>query len=1180
MMDDQTREATQKRKKHIKWIYLFGSAVAMGAIFIGILVWINHGKTIYTEAQKAYRAGECETAIVLYSKILRYPSFVGGFVAQAVRERDECLAYEQAENIDDHTEAIQVYETFLDDYPKSPLESRVLTHINEHYFSWGNVLRDNNDFAAAIEVYEQLAIDYSGHNRQAKGQIIETYMSWGRCLREDDDFATAIDIYEQLTTDYPQYKSEVMEQMHTTYLTWGKAHRARGDFSEAIAVYDEMSALGDSFADAALELRNQTYLDWGTTLIKDSEYSQAENIYWSLLQREHQRLAPLSLSSTLESAIWPYPYGVVKTSVNTDTLVNAIRSGPVSDYEHSKAADMIQSDSLLSVIGTNFDASWYAVNLGKWTDAISDFSNIRDIEWKHAESGPIVWIPFDQVTLVREGPYGIPPAYILIQALVAESEAASQALDGLEVTYTAWIKAVLDEGDLDNATSIILAQTELTPDTSTRQDAYEQVMHLQLMLAESLAADGDYEASMKHSLQAEDYAVSDDALIPARMLRINNFIAMGDLATDSLIAIGDRATDAHSWEIAADCYASALVLERNTFSSGGITVTTGTTLFSVPDLNSEAVRSMDDDEYFPVLAQQQDELGQNWILLLDPTQSTSRAWISADQFQLTKPLTAFVTYEAATLPSLQSHKALLGLAHLHLAWGESLYANDKYEEAIAQYQTIIDNKAMRQVITNTDALIVQTYHDYYDQGKLLLVQDTYDKALNVFQTIANQDIDTTLVTSATIAIFQTYSEWGETLSSEASQQDRGLLGEPTDAETELYQQAAYKFRNAVEWSTTPEQTIKATDRYMHIKTLQELSTHESRECYMAEHVFNLYKGLPTTTPLVGLAQSLENQKFLFVDENIFFDEDLLGSLANKEEWSSQLCNPWGMDRWLSTSPPADPFSVSDSESSGSLSVETADTPDEFRYAVGIDEDGVIVGSASYVDGWGNVETLHRKRVVWRVRVMDTRSGKFIAQRNFYGGTPPAFTQTAFGDFWGSKPNLTELSNWLQSLRSVNFANVADDYHQMGLDFLRDGDEEAALVNFTAVTKLDPQRVKSWWGRGSANYALGDYEVTVTDCEKVLELDPNHALAYNAIAWIYAEELESNLDKAVELALKAVELAETDKQRAASLDTLGWAYFKQKKYKDALVNLEEAHALSPDDVEIEAHLQAVQEALKE
>jgi tetratricopeptide (TPR) repeat protein len=212
--------------------------------------------------------------------------------------------------------------------------------------------------------------------------------------------------------------------------------------------------------------------------------------------------------------------------------------------------------------------------------------------------------------------------------------------------------------------------------------------------------------------------------------------------------------------------------------------------------------------------------------------------------------------------------------------------------------------------------------------------------------------------------------------------------------------------------------------------------------------------------------------------------------------------------------------------------------------------------------------------------MDTRSGKFIAQRNFYGDTPPAFTQTAFADFWGSRPNLTELSDWLQSLRSVNFADVADNYHQMGVDFLRDGDEKAALVSFTAVTKLDPQRVEAWWRRAAANYALGHYEAAVENSEKVLELDPNYALAYNAIAWIYAEELESNLDKAIELALKAVALAETNEDRAAFLDTLGWAYFKQKKYTDALANLEEAHALAPDDAQIEAHLQAVRDATTE
>lgn len=66
-------------------------------------------------------------------------------------------------------------------------------------------------------------------------------------------------------------------------------------------------------------------------------------------------------------------------------------------------------------------------------------------------------------------------------------------------------------------------------------------------------------------------------------------------------------------------------------------------------------------------------------------------------------------------------------------------------------------------------------------------------------------------------------------------------------------------------------------------------------------------------------------------------------------------------------------------------------------------------------------------------------------------------------------------------------------------------------------------------------------------EKALELEPYNPVLLNNLAYTYLE-LNTNLKQALNMAKKSVELSPG---RYYSLDTLAWAYFKNKKYDDAL-----------------------------
>ena len=85
--------------------------------------------------------------------------------------------------------------------------------------------------------------------------------------------------------------------------------------------------------------------------------------------------------------------------------------------------------------------------------------------------------------------------------------------------------------------------------------------------------------------------------------------------------------------------------------------------------------------------------------------------------------------------------------------------------------------------------------------------------------------------------------------------------------------------------------------------------------------------------------------------------------------------------------------------------------------------------------------------------------------------------------------------------------------------------------------------------------------------RVIELNDEHANALNYLGYTYAE-LGINLDEAEALVRKALVLRPDD---GYITDSLGWVFYQQGKYEEALKWLLKALALVPDDPVINEHV---------
>jgi len=88
----------------------------------------------------------------------------------------------------------------------------------------------------------------------------------------------------------------------------------------------------------------------------------------------------------------------------------------------------------------------------------------------------------------------------------------------------------------------------------------------------------------------------------------------------------------------------------------------------------------------------------------------------------------------------------------------------------------------------------------------------------------------------------------------------------------------------------------------------------------------------------------------------------------------------------------------------------------------------------------------------------------------------------------------------------------------GLRAMTDGDPKQALPIFDAMVRRSPNFAEGWNKRATIYFLLGDFESSVADIERTLQLEPHHFGALSGLGQIY---LALDRDEA---ALKAFEAA--------------------------------------------------------
>ena len=103
--------------------------------------------------------------------------------------------------------------------------------------------------------------------------------------------------------------------------------------------------------------------------------------------------------------------------------------------------------------------------------------------------------------------------------------------------------------------------------------------------------------------------------------------------------------------------------------------------------------------------------------------------------------------------------------------------------------------------------------------------------------------------------------------------------------------------------------------------------------------------------------------------------------------------------------------------------------------------------------------------------------------------------------------------------------------------------------------------------------LGRHEAMEASLRKLIRLKPEHAHAYNALGYSFAER-NQRLEEAEQLVVKALQLSPDD---PFIIDSMGWVLYRKGDNQGALAHLQRAFSIRPDP-EIAAHLGEVLWAL--
>jgi serine/threonine protein kinase len=135
--------------------------------------------------------------------------------------------------------------------------------------------------------------------------------------------------------------------------------------------------------------------------------------------------------------------------------------------------------------------------------------------------------------------------------------------------------------------------------------------------------------------------------------------------------------------------------------------------------------------------------------------------------------------------------------------------------------------------------------------------------------------------------------------------------------------------------------------------------------------------------------------------------------------------------------------------------------------------------------------------------------------------------------------------------------LAEDYFNRARECYAKQDYDGTIQNYDKAIELNPQDADAYNNRGIAYYYKGNYDQAIKDHNKAIELNPQHVNAYYNRGLAYRNK--GDYDQAIKDYNKAVEL---NPQDADTYNNRGFSYYLKGDFQQAVKDFSKAIELNP------------------
>lgn len=183
-----------------------------------------------------------------------------------------------------------------------------------------------------------------------------------------------------------------------------------------------------------------------------------------------------------------------------------------------------------------------------------------------------------------------------------------------------------------------------------------------------------------------------------------------------------------------------------------------------------------------------------------------------------------------------------------------------------------------------------------------------------------------------------------------------------------------------------------------------------------------------------------------------------------------------------------------------------------------------------------------------------------------GGEQYMTAQARYAGVLQKQGKLAQARGHLQSIQPRNNAQRIQ-LVQAEAGLLREAQDYAGAYDLLGKTlEAAPDSVDLLYDHAMIAEKLDRLDVLERNLRKIIEVQPDHAHAYNALGYTLADR-NMRLPEARKLIEKAIELSPQD---GYIIDSLGWVLFRMGEIRDAIAQLRRAYELRPE-AEVGAHL---------